>query len=71
MMKCVQRDCEIPGAFRFTWPGRDEEFVCLFHALRIAQIAEAIDLHLQIVPTTELLAALEATRAGFEPASPE
>lgn len=51
-MKCNQKDpqCELPPAFRFTWPGKDEAVICTIHAAQLANIAAAIDLYLQLIP---------------------
>jgi len=42
--------CNKQAVFRYTWPGNDEEVVCLRHAQQLKDIAEAIGLHLQLVP---------------------
>ena len=49
MPKCNQEGCDAPPAFRFTWPGRNEAFICSIHALKAKQIAEAMGLHLQMI----------------------
>jgi hypothetical protein len=52
--KCAQRttggECPLPGFYRYTWPGRDEEIVCASHARELRNIASAIGLGLQLVP---------------------
>lgn len=42
--------CGEVAIFRCTWSGRDEVYVCLSHALRLDQVAEAMGLHLQLIP---------------------
>lgn len=50
--RCNQRDpdCDLPAAFRFTWPGRGEQTICAVHAVRLAYMAKAMGLPLQIIP---------------------
>ena len=43
--------CGKPAAFRYTWPGRDEDQICADHAPHLAHVAEAMGLHLQLIPT--------------------
>jgi hypothetical protein len=42
--------CGEDAAYRYTWPGRNESFVCEAHARRIASVAHAMGLNLQFVP---------------------
>ena len=49
-MKCNQKDCENDAAFRFTWPGNDEAGICHEHAPKLKGVAEAMGLHLQLIP---------------------
>jgi hypothetical protein len=42
--------CGEDAAYRYTWPGRNESFVCEAHALRLASVAAAMGLNLQLVP---------------------
>jgi len=49
-MKCHQDGCEGTAAFRYTWPGRDEAGVCALHAVKVEQVAAAMNLHLQLIP---------------------
>lgn len=44
------KDCGQHAAFRFTWPGKDEAFTCVDHAMQLAGVANAIGLHLQLIP---------------------
>ncbi len=34
--------CDNPPVFRYTWPGEDEKRICMIHALKLNQIADAI-----------------------------
>ena len=52
-MKCNQQGpppCPEPAAFRFTWPGKDEQGICALHAPKLKDIANALGLHLQLIP---------------------
>ena len=51
--------CDQLAFARYTWPGRDEAFVCVIHAMQILNVANAIGLYLQMIPLT-----LEETMAG-------
>ena len=42
--------CDQPAIFRYTWPGKDESFTCLEHALKLKGVADVIGLHLQLIP---------------------
>lgn len=44
--------CEMPPMFRFTWPGRDEAYICLEHAEKLKSIANALGFHLQLIPVS-------------------
>jgi hypothetical protein len=53
---CEQASAEGPegkcprlAAYRYTWPGRDEAFICAAHAYAIRRIAEAMGLPLQVI----------------------
>ena len=48
--KCNQDGCPLTGAYRFTWPGKDEAVICENHIGKLRDIADAIGLHLQIMP---------------------
>jgi|GEM_PF-2924987 len=45
--------CENRAAFRFTWPGRDESFICLADAVKLQAVADGISLPLQLIPVTD------------------
>ncbi len=45
--------CKNKAKFRYTWPGRDESVCCESHAVGIKAVANAIGLHLQIIPLSE------------------
>jgi hypothetical protein len=46
----TEKQCQMPAFFRYTWPGRDENFVCSDHATKLLQIAQAMGLYLQLFP---------------------
>ncbi len=58
IMKCSQNDCEESSVFRYTWPGKDEAGACPEHAEKLLGVAQAIGMHLQLIPLTidEILA---------------
>lgn len=42
--------CRNQASYRFTWPGRDESFICREHVDQLRGVANAIGLPLQIIP---------------------
>lgn len=36
--------------YRYTWPGRDESFICEDHCGKLRAVAGAMGLHLQLIP---------------------
>lgn len=46
--------CQHTSAYRFTWPGRDEAFICTEHVGHLRAVANAIGLPLQVIPLTGL-----------------
>lgn len=49
----MKQQCPNPGAFRFTWPGRDEAFICATCVEKLKAVAAAMGLYLQIRPIPE------------------
>ena len=47
---CRQKDCRAYANYRYTWPGRDESYVCEPHAAKVRAVAGAIGMHLQLIP---------------------
>ena len=47
--------CSNHAAFRFTWPGKDESFICVDHARQLQGLANEIGLHLQLIPLSDLV----------------
>lgn len=39
--------------YRYTWPGRDETYICSIHSVKLIRIAEAMGLPLQLIPLSE------------------
>ena len=50
---CRQEGCKEYARVRYTWPGRDESCACDLHAAKLSGIAEAMGMHLQLIPLTE------------------
>lgn len=46
----MSKQCENEAALRYTWPGREESFICIEHAPRLMAIADAMGLPLQVIP---------------------
>lgn len=47
--KCNQKDCPNPAAYRFTWPGRDEDVICETHVDKLKAVANALGFYLQVI----------------------
>lgn len=52
-MTCNQLNCKNPGAYRYTWPGKDEAHICETCAPTLCNVAVCIGLHVQLIPLTE------------------
>lgn len=42
--------CQHTAAYRYTWPGRDEAFICTDHVGKLKAVADAIGCYVQIIP---------------------
>lgn len=42
--------CQQQALFRYTWPSRDESFICLEHAQQLQNVANAMGLYIQLIP---------------------
>ena len=42
--------CGQDAIYRYTWPGRDEAFICEKHSKKLRAVADAMGLHLQLIP---------------------
>lgn len=58
--KCRQKEsifsddtCSKEAAFRFTWPGSNESFICLQHADKLKNVARAMGVHVQLIALTQ------------------
>ena len=40
------------ATFTYTWPGRDEAVICVECAEKLTNVANAIGMHLQLIPIT-------------------
>lgn len=51
----MMTQCRNPGAFKYTWPGRNEAYICAEHVEKLKAVAFAIGLYLQIgeIPENE------------------
>lgn len=47
-----KKQCENPAVYRFTWPGKDEDYICAIHAVKTDALAHHIGLQLQFIPLT-------------------
>lgn len=45
----MSKQCTREAAFRYTWPGREESFICTDHAPKLQAVANAMGLPLQII----------------------
>lgn len=54
MIYCQQKPtCPNLATHAFTWPGQDQSYICLEHALKLLGVASAMGMHVQIIPLTE------------------
>lgn len=45
-----EKRCEQKAVRRFTWPGQDESFICDEHLPKLQGVANAMGMHLQLIP---------------------
>ncbi len=45
----TKNTCPNTAIFRYTWAGRDENFICLEHAAQLKTVAAAIGYYLQLI----------------------
>ena len=51
---CRQKPaCKEYASFRYTWPGKDESFICAQHSKVLLGIAQAMGTYIQLIPLTE------------------
>jgi len=48
----MDKKCSNKAEFRYTWPGKDEAFICQEHAFKMRRIVEAMGMYVQIIPLT-------------------
>ena len=48
-----EKRCEQKAVRRFTWPGQDESFICQEHLPKLQRVADAMGMHLQLIPLAE------------------
>ena len=61
-MKCSEK-----ATHRFTWPGKDESFICGKHLQKLQSVARAIGMNLQTIPVHESEHAGEECRQASKP----
>lgn len=49
-LRCHQGGCTEAAAYRFTWPGQDENLICERHSQKVQAAAAALGMHLQLIP---------------------
>jgi hypothetical protein len=49
----MSEQCKNPGAFKLTWPGQDEAYICASCVEKLKAIAAAMGFYLQIRPIPE------------------
>jgi hypothetical protein len=42
--------CPNDAAYRYTWPGRDESFICEQHAAGLRRVTEIMGSYVQLIP---------------------
>lgn len=45
----MKKQCNNVAHYRYTWPGKDESFVCFGHAGTLRAISESMGIYLQLV----------------------
>ena len=46
----IQHQCQNLASFRYTWPGRSENYICKEHVEYLKSITNALGFYLQIIP---------------------
>jgi len=49
----MKNQCPNPGSYKYTWPGRNESYICELHVSQLRNIASAIGLYIQVRPVPE------------------
>lgn len=44
----MSEQCQNPGAYKYTWPGRNEAHICELHVVKLRSVANAMGLYIQI-----------------------
>jgi hypothetical protein len=50
---CNQENCKNIPKYRYTWPGKTEEYICEKHAQIAKNIAQVIGFQLELIPIKE------------------
>lgn len=48
--ECKQDKCTQEAAYRYTWPGRDESYICDKCSAKLLAIATAMGFYVQLIP---------------------
>lgn len=43
-------ECTEKAAYRYTWPGKNESFICEKHVSKLIMVANAMGFPLQVIP---------------------
>ena len=49
----MKNKCKNLAMYRFTWPMNDESIICEEHAGHLRSVANAIGIHLEIIPLSK------------------
>ena len=49
---CTTEECDMTPNFRYTWPGKDEAYICMSCAMKLNNVAQAMGLHQQFIQLT-------------------
>lgn len=49
----LSEQCGQKAVRRYTWPGRDEAFICQEHLPKLLGVVTAMGMHLQLIPLDE------------------
>ena len=47
--RCSQENCDQPGFYRYTWPGKDQALACPMHAEAISHVASAMGFPIEMI----------------------
>lgn len=50
----METKCDKKAMYRYTWPGRNEDFICEDHVGKLRRVAEVMGFHLHVIPIAEM-----------------